>query len=219
MLRSGRAVFPFLAFLVAFSPLPAAADVIHACVGTNGSLRIVLPGEPCKANEFALSWNSTGPQGAKGDPGDPGLQGLPGPAGPQGIAGPAGTDAPPCPPPSVIGTLSIEGGPAVDITEAQSSVETTIDTSGGGSTGKTTLSPFVIMKKIDSSSEVLFRDAASAKNLSNVTIVINATATSPAEHFILSDAVVTNYGFGIDPCRKEVLEHASFSFRSLLLQN
>ncbi len=73
---------------------PAGDGVIHACVQDQGSsfgsgaVRIVDPGDTCKPNESALSWNH------KGEPGPPGPQGEPGPSGPQGEPGPTGATGP-----------------------------------------------------------------------------------------------------------------------------
>lgn len=72
---------------------------IHACVKSNGEIRIVAASESCKDNQSALDWNiqgppgPAGPQGAKGDPGPagpPGPQGPAGPQGPEGVQGPQG---------------------------------------------------------------------------------------------------------------------------------
>ena len=77
--------------------------MIYGCVDPAGNLRIVAEGDPCRANEQALTWNEQGPQGA---PGEPGPQGEPGPLcppadvevigveGPQGEQGPAGPSGP-----------------------------------------------------------------------------------------------------------------------------
>jgi hypothetical protein len=55
---------------IAYATIPAAADVIHGCYGPNGLLRVVNNSSgACQANETALEWNQTGPQGPAGDPG------------------------------------------------------------------------------------------------------------------------------------------------------
>ena len=56
--------------------------VIHACVKTNGDIRIVGPADLCKAGETPVHWSIAGPTG----PGGP--QGSEGPQGPQGSPGP-----------------------------------------------------------------------------------------------------------------------------------
>ena len=48
------------------------SDVLHACVGPDGAMRLGDATE-CKKNEHPVSWNI---QGVKGDPGTPGV-GLP----------------------------------------------------------------------------------------------------------------------------------------------
>jgi hypothetical protein len=80
----------FVAYLAAHG---GDTSQIHACVTTNGNLRIVTPTTACKPNETALDWNITGsigPQGPVGPQGAQGPQGPEGPAGPQGVQGPQG---------------------------------------------------------------------------------------------------------------------------------
>src|SRR5262245_50046924 len=68
-----------LILAAAFVAIAAAAtngqssDVLHACVGPNGAMRLVDAGAECRNNESRVSWNV---QGVKGDPGTPGV-GLP----------------------------------------------------------------------------------------------------------------------------------------------
>lgn len=67
----------------------------HGCVNNvNGQLRVVVPGEACKAPETAIDWNRTGTQGPAGSPGPAGADGAAGPAGPTGAQGPAGPPGP-----------------------------------------------------------------------------------------------------------------------------
>ena len=77
-----------LSVLILFSlfafAIPAVADTINGCVDKNGGLRVVLAGQPCKNPEFAISWNSVGPQGL------PGVNGTNGAKGDTGVQGPAG---------------------------------------------------------------------------------------------------------------------------------
>src|SRR4051795_105371 len=57
--------------------------VYHGCVGNgSGILRVVTPGESCKASETAIDWNRTGPQGIQGPKGEKGDTGSTGPTGP-----------------------------------------------------------------------------------------------------------------------------------------
>lgn len=66
--------------------------VIDGCYAKrDGSVRIIdTATAQCKANETALAWNQTGPQGPKGDTGPQGPKGDQGPAGPQGPKGDIG---------------------------------------------------------------------------------------------------------------------------------
>ena len=64
--------------VVARAAIPGADGVIAACYKTSGgSLRVVEPGEACKAGETPLSWSHTGPQGLPGPQGEPGPQESP----------------------------------------------------------------------------------------------------------------------------------------------
>jgi hypothetical protein len=70
---------------------------VHACVATNGSLRVVAPPTACKPTETALDWDIMGPQGPiglTGPKGSTGTTGPQGPAGPQGSVGPQGPEGP-----------------------------------------------------------------------------------------------------------------------------
>ncbi len=48
-------------------------NLIHACVAKGGDVRIVGPGEACKASEQAVHWGIQGPAGPKGDRGEPAI--------------------------------------------------------------------------------------------------------------------------------------------------
>jgi hypothetical protein len=55
---------------IAYATIPDSAGVIQGCYGPGGFLRVIdSPAETCHANETALEWNQTGPQGAAGEPG------------------------------------------------------------------------------------------------------------------------------------------------------
>lgn len=69
--------------IAATSP-DGAGDVIHACIGPNGQLRVVGADEACRKPETRLTWNQEGPAGL------PGLAGAEGELGPAGAAGPPG---------------------------------------------------------------------------------------------------------------------------------
>lgn len=85
-----------LAVIVATSGLAVAAipdqdGVIHACISTDGAVRLIDPSSSdprkrsCKSTETPLDWNQKG---------QPGSAGAPGPAGPTGPAGPQGPASP-----------------------------------------------------------------------------------------------------------------------------
>ncbi len=87
--------------LVSASALYAAdTGIIHACVTSTGTIRIISDAQVCKSSEKLLTWNQqgpagpAGPQGLAGPQGDAGPAGPPGPAGPQGASGPGGPAGP-----------------------------------------------------------------------------------------------------------------------------
>jgi hypothetical protein len=53
-------------------------NLVHACVKSNGTIRIIAPSGSCGVNETSLDWGLQGPQGPKGDPGDDGANGADG---------------------------------------------------------------------------------------------------------------------------------------------
>jgi len=57
MFPNVRSVYLILVSLLLLA-LPAAAQTINGCVAPNGNLRIILPGDTCKNNEFPISWSS-----------------------------------------------------------------------------------------------------------------------------------------------------------------
>jgi Type VI secretion system effector, Hcp len=183
----------------------AQADTINGCVGANGSLRVVLPGESCKNSEFAISWNSVGLQGPAGPQG---AQGGTGPAGPQGPAGDA------CSHPVLIGLMQINDGstvgPQIPIYGATGGVVDAIGGGGGGGAGKAVFSPFAVQKALDATSPDLIKDAASGKNLKTITITINATQTSPAAIIELSDGLISSYS--VVPTCGVMLESVQLDF-------
>ena len=71
------------------------ANLVHACVKSNGQVTILLdPNATCKDNETALDWGIVGPPGPQGEPGPQGPAGPQGESGPQGPEGPAGPQGP-----------------------------------------------------------------------------------------------------------------------------
>src|SRR5258708_4550036 len=75
-----------------YATIPDANDAIHGCYDhSGGNLRVIDNSVTnCKANETALNWNATGPQGPAGPAGASGTAGPTGPAGATGPAGPQG---------------------------------------------------------------------------------------------------------------------------------
>ena len=56
-----------LTAIIAFATIPGSDGVINSCYHKNdGALRIIDSNDQCKANEEALSFNQTGPQGPQG---------------------------------------------------------------------------------------------------------------------------------------------------------
>ena len=51
-------------------------NMINACVGKDGSVRIVALEGQCKDKEIPLSWNIMGEPGPQGEPGQPGVLGF-----------------------------------------------------------------------------------------------------------------------------------------------
>ena len=76
----------------AIAATPITDDVITACYGNDGKLRVTDAG--CKKSEQALEWNQVGPTGPQGPAGPAGPQGETGPAGPQGETGQVGPTGP-----------------------------------------------------------------------------------------------------------------------------
>lgn len=80
---------------VAWSQIPDANGVIHACyTRSGGSLRIIDAGQNCSSKETSLAWNQAGQQGPKGEAGATGPAGPAGPKGDPGATGPAGPAGP-----------------------------------------------------------------------------------------------------------------------------
>lgn len=74
------ALFAIVLFLPVLVASQAAAQVIHACIKSNGTISIVSGPADCSPRETPISWNQVGPQG------DPGADGVPGPEGQPGTS-------------------------------------------------------------------------------------------------------------------------------------
>jgi len=75
---------------ILYASIPDANGVIHSCVATDGTLRLVNDATSCRRNETHVAWSQTGPQGLQGPQGIQGIQGPRGLQGPQGLQGPSG---------------------------------------------------------------------------------------------------------------------------------
>jgi hypothetical protein len=190
-----------LSVLILFSlfafTIPLVADTINGCLDKNGSLRVVLAGQPCKNSEFPISWNSVGPQGL------PGVNGTNGAKGDTGAQGPAGNA---CSKPVLIGMIQIGSDPMIPIYQAKGGVEV-VSAIG---IGKLVFSPFEVLKAIDANSPNLFKHCVKGDHLPVVTITINATTTTPAEVFELDDAVISSYN--VAPSCETVLETVKIDY-------
>lgn len=94
-LRKLFAVVASACLAAAVAPTAHAANTIYACAAKiSGNLRVVSGPGLCTANEVAVSWNITGPEGPKGAQGPQGPQGPKGAQGPQGPKGSQGAQGP-----------------------------------------------------------------------------------------------------------------------------
>lgn len=135
-------------------------QVINACVGEDGKLRLAAAETACKKGETALSWNTVGPQGA------PGPQGPPGPAG-SAVANPDATSA----------ALEITGqkqgsfsSSPIAVIAVSHEIVSPRDPASGLPTGKRMHKPFVITKELDKSSPLLIRALTTNENLTTVVL-------------------------------------------------
>src|ERR671937_697183 len=94
----------------------ATTDVtINACVGvSSGSVRIVSDPTTCKSNEYALSWNQTGPQGPQGPQGPAGVASLEVVSTTQQLSGATPSVMATCP----SGKVALSGGAQIDVSFA-----------------------------------------------------------------------------------------------------
>jgi hypothetical protein len=94
--------------------------VINACVDKGSALiRSIDPGDECRKNERAISWNVQGPQGDPGPAGPPGLSGVEMVVGeakklPTGVLGPNVTVSAACPE----GKVALSGGATANVKAA-----------------------------------------------------------------------------------------------------
>lgn len=181
-----------------------ATNTVYACVDKEaGTVRIVAQGATCRPNEYATSWNITGPQGATG------------PAGPQGSAGPqgpAGAAAPnPTPRANVVGTATLtpsDGTAPIsfDIYDFSSTVDQTLNigsSSGGAGAGQVTFEPISMTKLPDSASPRLFAMLAAGTHFRSAEVQLYGRDGSVAETFkyklvVLKSITTANSGAATD---------------------
>ena len=173
--------------------LDAQAGTIRACVGTNGTMRIVGAGAPCHNNEGLLTWNAaglpgaTGPDGPVGPVGPVGPTGNVGPAGPEGPVGPTGpqgpaAEAPPAPVPVITAQMTLETvaaspgiiGPnsIINFTLGGTSTTTIGSATSGAGAGRISFAPLNVTKMLDGMSPVLLTHMASGNHFKEVKIEV-----------------------------------------------
>lgn len=167
------------------------ADTIRACVSSNGALRIVLPAEPCRNNEFALSWNADGEEGATGPAGPQGPAGAQGPAGPQGPSGASSSCEEPAP--AIIGTIQFPDGATNPIYGLENGEITSVPAAGGGGGGavsKAELAPITVLQMADDQTAQRFADVVSGVHIEFAEIDLFDAGEQVAVHIRLDDVVV-----------------------------
>lgn len=177
-----------------------ATNTVYACVANgSGTVHIVAQGTTCRRNEYATSWNVTGPQGAAG------------PAGPQGSQGPAGAAAPdPTPRAKAVGsvTLTPYTGAAISfpIYDFSSGLTQTLNIgsqSSGAGAGKVTFQPITMTKVPDASSPQLLKMLAAGQSFNTAEVQLYGKDGSVAETFdyklvALKSITTTNSGAATD---------------------
>lgn len=177
-------------------------NTVYACVSNQtGNVHIVAQGVACSHNEYATSWNVTGPQGPQGD------------TGPQG---PAGAAAPnPAPRQHVVGTVTltpsdvIKGGSNDAITFkiydfSASEDAATSSSTGGAGAGKATFSPITVTKLPDASSPELLHMLDTGGHFASAEVQLYALDGSTVEETFdyklvaLKSIATTNSGAASD---------------------
>ncbi len=87
---------------IAAGSSPSTSQVLTACAGRAGWLRLVTSGAHCRRGETAVQWDVQGPVGATGPTGPAGPTGATGPAGPPGASAPSNV-----PGQQVVGQLTV----------------------------------------------------------------------------------------------------------------
>jgi type VI secretion system secreted protein Hcp len=221
---------------VAVASIPGSNGVITACWDHNndtshfGTLRVIDPTIPasghsnyeysCLTNETQITWNQQGPVGPAG---------ATGPAGPAGSTGPAGVQGPQgaARPFTVLsfGTrgnaifLSLPGVKGESTTKDHKDEIELVQMSVGGATGgatKTHSGEFVIQKKIDKSSPVLFKACATGKHFVKASLTVRKAGGTQFDYlkFSLKDVLITSVN-GTTPSGGKPAEQLTLSFTKL----
>jgi type VI protein secretion system component Hcp len=194
---------------------------IRGCVGVQGSLRIISPGDSCRGNETPLTWNARGPAGPGGAAGPAGPTGPVGPTGPEGPAGRDGRDAegPPAPAPVVSMQMTVDGMNSNNPTPIQAfsiggSNSGTASSGGGGGAGKASFSDLNVSKFIDGLSVPLLKAVATGQHIPFVKIeVFEIGSPTPFAVYTFSNALVTADVLGSSI--NQVSEQAAFNYSKI----
>lgn len=213
-------IVAILSLVVASAALPLFAQTINGCVDTKqGTLRIVKPGEPCDAKEYAVSWNQQGVAGKDGKDGTNGVNGLNGINGVDGKDGKDGANCEPAAPqpPAQIGTIAINGISGGPYGVYQFSGGVTMPATSrlpGGGTGRPDFQDVAIVRKVDAASPTLMERLASGDPVQDVTITFTPGSAGP--RFVrLFDVVVTTLEFTRLTGSNDLFETISFSYSKI----
>ena len=148
-------------------------QVIQACQGKNGSLRVVAAAADCKAGDTAIAWNTQGPQGP------------PGPVG-----------GPPAPNTQVVGTatlVGVNGGSPFTIRGfSWGASNDGAGAVGGGAGGKAVIGDVELVRSVDALSSHFVDDAAAGLHRPSAVIDLFAPGTqTPYARYTLDDVRVT----------------------------
>ena len=181
--------------------LDAQAGAITACVGNNGALRLVRPGEPCRNTESPISWNMVGPAGPAGPAGPVGPAGPEGPVGPAGPQGPAG-EIPPGPAPVITAQMTLDSSdssvstigpiPIINFTLGGTNPTTIGSATGGAGAGKIAFAPLTVTKMLDSASALVLTHMATGRHFSEVKIEVFSAGSVPLATYKFKTAFVTS---------------------------
>jgi type VI secretion system secreted protein Hcp len=228
---------------VAIGSIPGGDGTISGCYITNpdgqryGELRVIDPSQPatlpgggpnqqgaCLSDETTITWNQRGPQGPQGPQGAVGAQGAKGAPGTPlvgqtsfGFSGAGRT------------FLKLDGikgesqdhkhKDTIEISSFSIGVGNTgaHGSGGGGGAGKVSFSSFTITKKIDKSSPLLFKAAATGKHFQKATIEFARKAGKGQQDFLeykLDQVLISSIQDGTSQ-KGTPSEQVSFSFAKI----